>query len=65
MQLTEWPSNRPGDETRLEPGMILTLEPGMTFEPGHVMVHEENIVIRPDGAHLLTRRAAAEIPIIR
>jgi Xaa-Pro aminopeptidase len=64
MQLTEWPSNRPGDETLLEPGMVMTLEPGMTFAPGKVMVHEENIVIREDGAHLLTRRAPPRLPVI-
>jgi Xaa-Pro aminopeptidase len=44
--------------------MVLTLEPGMTFAEGKVMVHEENIVVREDGAELLTRRAAAELPVI-
>jgi len=28
------------------------------------MVHEENIVVRADGAEMLSRRAAAELPII-
>ena len=64
MQLTEWPSNMPGDLTRLEPGMVLTLEPGMTFAPGRVMVHEENVVIREAGPQLLTRRAPPALPII-
>jgi len=64
MQLTEWPSNRPGDDTPLVPGMVLTLEPGMTFAPGKLMVHEENIVIRADGAELLSRRAAPVMPVI-
>ncbi len=64
MQLTEWPSNRLGDETPLRPGMVLTLEPGMSFAPGKVMVHEENLVIGEDGARYLTRRAPPEIPII-
>jgi len=64
MQLTEWPSNHPADTTRLEPGMILTLEPGMEFAPGRVMVHEENIVIREGAPQLLTRRAAPELPVI-
>ncbi len=63
-QLTEWPSHTAWDETRLEPGMVLTLEPGMSFAPGRVMVHEENIVIRESGPELLTRRAPPELPII-
>lgn len=64
MQLTEPPSNRQGDDTVLVPGMVLTLEPGMTFAPGKLMVHEENIVIREDGAEFLTRRAPPEMPVI-
>lgn len=64
MQLTEWPSNMPGDDTLLEAGMVLTLEPGMVFEPGQWMVHEENIVIRPDGAQWLSTRAWPEMPVI-
>lgn len=64
MQLTEWPSNTAWDETVLQPGMVLTLEPGMTFTEGKVMVHEENLVVREDGAELLTRRAAPELPVI-
>ena len=65
MELTEWPSITLEDNTLLEPGMILTLEPGMTFAPGKQMVHEENIVITEDGARMLSNRAPAEIPIIR
>ncbi len=64
MQLTEWPSNTATDGTLLVPNMVLTLEPGMEFAPGKLMVHEENIVIRDGGAEWLTRRAAAELPVI-
>jgi Xaa-Pro aminopeptidase len=64
MELTEWPSNRPGDETVLEPGMVLTLEPGMGVAPGRMMVHEENIVVGEGGARLLSRRAPATLPVI-
>jgi len=56
MQLTEHPSLTPWDQTVLEPGMVLTLEPGMTFA--------EDIVIREDGAELLTRRAPQELKTI-
>ena len=64
MQVTEWPSNMPGDDTVIQAGMVLTLEPGLTFGDGKMMLHEENIVIREDGAELLTRRAAAELPVV-
>ncbi len=64
MQVTEWPSLMPGDETLIEAGMVLTLEPGLAFGDGKMMLHEENIVIREDGAELLTRRTARELPII-
>lgn len=65
MQLTEWPSIRAGDATVLTPGMVLTLEPGLTLGSGRCMVHEEDIVIRDDGAHLLSRRAPSSLPVAR
>ncbi|MDB9865404.1 Xaa-Pro peptidase family protein [Candidatus Thioglobus sp.] len=65
MQLTEWPSNTSTDNTVLEPGVVLTLEPGMAFLPGKEMVHEENIVITENGPEWLSIRAAEELPIIQ
>lgn len=64
MQLTEPPSNRPGDDTPLVPGMVMTIEPGMEYAPGKMIVHEENVVITEDGCELLTRRAPREMPVI-
>ena len=64
MELTEWPSNTESDNTVLEPGMVMTLEPGMLFAPGRMLVHEENIVIREEGAELLTIRAPREMWVI-
>lgn len=64
MQLTEWPSNVPGGDVVLRPGMILTLEPGMTFAPGKMMVHEENILITESGCELLHKRAWDSLPVI-
>ena len=63
-QLTEWPSLTVNDHTRLEPGMVITLEPGMDYGDDKLMVHEENIVITESGAELLSKRAATELPII-
>jgi Xaa-Pro dipeptidase len=64
MQLTEPPSNMPGDGTVLQANMVLTIEPGIEYAPGKMIVHEENIVIRPDGAELLTIRAPRALPEI-
>ena len=64
MLLTEWPSVHPDDRNILESGVVMTLEPGMTFAPGRQLVHEENIVITESGAEYLTRRAPPEIPVI-
>ncbi len=64
MQLTEWPSNTAEDKTVIEEGMVLTLEPGMTFAPGRMMLHEENVVVTADGPQLLSRRASRDLPVI-
>ncbi len=64
MQLTEQPSNTAFDHTELALGMVLTLEPGMTFAPGKQMVHEENIVITAAGADWLSHRAGPELPVL-
>tara|TARA_R110002167_G_scaffold98718_7_gene259391 strand:- start:10638 stop:11819 length:1182 start_codon:yes stop_codon:yes gene_type:complete len=64
MQLTEWPSNVPGGDVILQPGMILTLEPGMTFAPGKMMVHEENILITDAGCEMLHQRSWPTLPVI-
>ena len=61
MLLTEPPSHMPGDGTLIEPGMVLTIEPGMEYAPGKMIVHEEVVVVREDGAELLTRRAPPEM----
>ncbi|QOF75103.1 aminopeptidase P family protein (plasmid) [Aminobacter sp. SR38] len=61
---TEWPSLMEDDDTIIMPGMVLAIEPGYEFAPGKFMLHEENIVVRDDGAELLSRRAPPELPII-
>lgn len=65
MQLTEWPSLIPEDQTVLTEGMVLTLEPGIALDQKRMLVHEENIVITREGAALLSPRAARQLPVIR
>ena len=64
MQLTEQPSHAAFDTTELKENMVLTLEPSLSYGDGLMMVHEENIVVTPTGGHLLTTRAAPDLPII-
>ena len=65
LQLTEPPSHRPGDNIRIVENMVLTIEPGMEYAPGKMIVHEENIAITKDGSRLLTKRAPRQMPIIK
>jgi Xaa-Pro dipeptidase len=65
LQLTEPPSHRLGDGTLILENMVLTIEPGMEYAPGKMIVHEENIAITSDGSRLLTKRAPRELPVIR
>ncbi len=64
MQLTEQPSHAIFDQTKLKENMVLTIEPSLSYGDGHMMVHEENIVVTENGARLLTKRAPAELPVI-
>ncbi|WP_272010430.1 M24 family metallopeptidase [Roseovarius sp. ZX-A-9] len=64
MQLTEQPSHMAGVGTVLQENMVLTLEPSLSYGDGMMMVHEENIVVTPEGGGLLTTRAAPELPVI-
>ncbi len=69
LDLTEPPSIADGDETPLEAGMVITLEPSAVLPPGggmaqRLMVHEENLVVTNDGYELLSRRAAPSLPVV-
>ena len=63
--MTEYPSNMPGDRTVLEPGTVLTIEPGAMFGKNKILVHEEDLVITEDKPILLTRRAPKEMPVVK
>jgi Xaa-Pro aminopeptidase len=64
IQLTEYPSIASFDQTVLQAGLVITLEPSMAISEGKMMVHEENILITEDAPVLLTKRAAPELPVI-
>ncbi len=64
IELTETPSLTSWDNTVLETGMVITLEPSLDYGDGFVMVHEENIAIEANGCQLLTRRAPQQFPIL-
>jgi Xaa-Pro aminopeptidase len=64
MQLTEGLSLTPQDETVLVPGMVLTLEPGVTLPGGGIMVHEENIVVTDGAPRALSPFSGGDLPVI-
>ncbi len=64
MQLTEWPSLIPADDTELVSGTVLTLEPGIGIAEGRMLVHEEDIVITEAGAEYLSTPAPRKMPVL-
>jgi len=55
LEVHEGPSLRPLSETRLEPGMVFTVEPGV-YLPGWGGVRlEDDVLVTPDGCEVLTR----------
>ena len=64
LQLTEPPSISSFDETIIQENMVLTIEPSIEYEPGKIIVHEENVLISKEGPVLLSKRAPKELPHI-
>lgn len=64
MQLTEGLSLTAKDATVLQPGMVITLEPGVETVPGRIMVHEENIVITEGAPRVLSPLSGVDLPVI-
>ncbi|RUW75053.1 MULTISPECIES: Xaa-Pro peptidase family protein [unclassified Mesorhizobium] len=61
LRLTEPPSIRLEDETVLQPGMVLCIEPALEYEPGKIVLHEETVVVTEGKAQLLTDRAPKQL----
>jgi len=60
LQLTEPPSNMPGDDTPIVANMVLTIEPGMEYAAGKMIVHESaNCESGPSIATMRGRGTAA------
>lgn len=64
MQLTEGLSLIPDDHTVLQPGMVITLEPGIATGPDRMMVHEENIAITQTGCRFLSPKASRDLMVL-
>ena len=64
LQLTEPPSISSFDKTIIQENMVLTIEPSIEYEPGKIIVHEENILVSKEGPILLTKRAPKELQLI-
>lgn len=41
LRVTEPPSVRLGDNTVLQPGEVLCIEPALEYQPGKIVLHEE------------------------
>jgi len=59
LEIHEGPSLSPRDETILEPGMIVTVEPGIYFSGWGGIRIEDMYVITPDGCERLTKSPKA------
>ncbi len=64
MQLTEGLSLIPADQTALEAGMVITLEPGIETRQGKILVHEEDILITDGVPQFLSPRAGPDMVVI-
>jgi Xaa-Pro aminopeptidase len=55
LQIHEGPALRPGSETLLQPGMIVTVEPGIYLSGWGGVRIEDDVLVTPDGCEVLSR----------
>ena len=66
IQLTESPSHTSWDETIIEPGMVLTLEPSIVYgKEKFLMVAEENILITESGVEFLSEICERNLKVLK
>lgn len=63
LDITEPPSINLTDETVIQPGMVLTMEPTSATDYGFFQL-EENVVVTDTGRDLLTEPAPEELPVV-
>lgn len=64
LDLTEQFSIVENDHTPIVPGMVITLEPGLPLPRRKLLVHEENVLITPEGSEWLSKRAPIKMATI-
>lgn len=57
LEIVEPPSICSEQQWVLEPGMVLCIEPSLTTPSGGTLIAEETVVVRENGAEMLTKRA--------
>ncbi len=63
-QITESPSVTRQDETVLEPGLVVSVEPNLTYGNGFDITHEEILVMTETDKIQLTERTPRHIPVL-
>lgn len=65
VELHENPMLRPGNKMKLQPGMVINIEPGVRDEEGSLYHTEDLVVVTEDGFRLLTLGIAPkELPVL-
>jgi len=71
LRMCEEPSVGEHDHTVIRENMVLTLEPGIVLKQAEgkqrekrIMVHEENVLVTPKGAKLMSLRTQQDIPVV-
>jgi Xaa-Pro aminopeptidase len=64
LEIHERPRLARGEKTRLRPGMVVTVEPGVYFGRWGGIRLEDTVIVTPRGASSVTGAPAADLPVI-